>query len=203
MSGDGVTPQARLRLDPDVRREQILRAAIEAFHVKGYGQTSVRDLAEATGMSIAGMYHYFATKDDILFAILETSVDHLLAEVTAARDSAETPEARLRAMLAATVRIVVENRAEIRILIDNADKLAPERREAIRAKQRESALMVRAELERLQSDGRLKGLDLGVATFALNGMANWVYYWYDPEGPVSIEALADHLAEIFFRGILR
>ncbi len=197
------TAPARVRLDPDERREQILQAALEAFHAKGFGQTSIRDLAEAVGMSIAGMYHYFATKDDILFAIIESGVDRLLAELQAARDSAETPEARLRAMLAATIRVVVENRAEIRIQLDNADKLAPERRAAIRAKQRESALMVRAELERLQAAGRLKDLNLSVATFAANGMANWIYYWYEPDGPVDMETLTNQLAEIFFHGILK
>lgn len=203
MSNGQVVPSSRVRLDPDERREQILQAALDAFHTRGYAQTSVRELAEAVGMSIAGMYYYFAAKGDILFAILESSVDRLLSELKAARDSAEAPEARIRAMLTATVRVVVEQRAEIRILIDNADRLPPEHREIIRAKQRESALMVRAELERLQVGGQLKELDLNVITFALNGMANWVYYWYDPDGPVSPESLADQLAEVFFHGVLK
>lgn len=203
MSRDAEATPSRVRLAPDERREQILQAALEAFHTKGFGQTSVRDLAAATGMSIAGMYHYFDTKDDILFAIIDAAVDRLLAELKAARDSTETPEDRIRAMLAATVRVVVENRAEIRVQIDNSDKLLPERQEIIRAKQRESALMVRAELERLQAAGQLKELDLNVVTFALNGMANWVYFWYNPDGPVDVEALTDQLAEILFHGILK
>lgn len=203
MSDDGVAKVQRVRLDPDERREQILQAALDAFHAKGYGQTSVRDLADTVGMSIAGMYHYFPSKDDILFAILETAVERLLAEMRAARDAAETPEARIRAMLAATARTVVENRAEIRILIDNADKLAPERREIIRARQREGMLMVRTELKQLQATGRLKEVDLNVATFALNGMANWIYFWYNPEGPVNLETLTDQFTEILFHGILK
>ena len=203
MSRDAEATPSRVRLAPDERREQILQAALEAFHTKGFGQTSVRDLAAATGMSIAGMYHYFDTKDDILFAIIQGSVDRLLAELKAARDSAETPEARLRAMLGATVRAVVEDRASIRILIDNADRLAPERQKMIRIKRREMALMVRAELERLQTAGHLKDLDLNVAAFALNGMANWVYYWYNPDGPVDVDGLIDQLAEVFFHGVIR
>jgi len=203
MSNDGDTTPTRVRLDPDERREQILKVALESFHTQGFGQTSVRDLAGAVGMSISGMYHYFDTKDDILFAIIDAAVDRLLAELKAARDSTETPEDRIRAMLAATVRVVVENRAEIRVQIDNSDKLLPERQEIIRAKQRESALMVRAELERLQAAGQLKELDLNVVTFALNGMANWVYFWYNPDGPVDVEALTDQLAETLFHGILK
>ncbi len=203
MSGNGTTTPSGLRLNPNERREHILRAALEAFHTKGYGQTSVRDLADAVGMSIAGMYHYFAAKDDILFAIIESAVDRLLAELTAARDSAETPEARIRTMLGATVRVVVENRAEIRIQLDNADKLAPERRETIRDRLRESVRMVRAEFEQLQVAGQLEELDLNVVTFALYGMANWVYHWYDPDGPVEMETLTDQLAEILFHGVLK
>ena len=200
---DSVTSPTRERLDPDERREQILQAALEAFHTKGYGQTSMRDLAEAVGMSVAGMYHYFAAKDDLLYAIIEAGVDRLLAELEAARDSAETPEARIRAMLAATVRVVVENRNEVRVLAENADKLPPERRESIRARQREGGLMLRAELERMQAAGQMKAINPNVATFALNGMANWIYFWYDPGGPMGVEALTDQLAEVFFHGILQ
>jgi AcrR family transcriptional regulator len=198
-----VAKQPRVRLNPDKRREQILHAALDAFHTKGYGETSMRDLADAVNVNIASIYHYFGSKDDLLFAILETAVDRLLMELQAARDSAETPEERLRAMLAATIRVVVGQRAEIRILIDNADRLPPDHRQIIRAKQRESALLARAELERLQAAGRLKDLDLNVATFTLNGIANWIYYWYHPDGPVNIETLTDQLAEIFFHGILK
>lgn len=203
MKTDGHTSPTRVRLGADERREQILKAALEAFHTKGYGQTSVRDLADSVGMSIAGMYHYFATKDDILFAILETSVDHLLSELTQARDSEETPEARIRAMLAAMIRVVVDDRASIRVLIDNADKLPPERAGMIRAKQRQGALMVRAELECLQKMGRLKPLDLNVITFAVNGMANWAYYWYDPDGPVDTVTLTEQFAEVFLHGVMK
>jgi len=203
MKTQDAMPATRVRLDPDERREQILRAALDAFHTQGYGQTSIRDLSEAVGMSIAGMYHYFATKEDILFALIDASVNRLLIALTTARDSVKKPEARLRAMLAATVRTVVENRAEIRILIDNADKLTAERQEQIRLKRREGVLMMRAELEALQARGKLKKLDLNVITFALNGMANWIYYWYDPAGAVNVEKLTDQLAEIFFRGVFK
>ncbi len=202
-NNDPTTATTRLRLDPDERHEQILRAALDAFHTKGYGQTSVRDLAESVGMSIAGMYHYFATKEDLLFAIIDTSVNRLLTALTAARDSATDPEARLRAMLAATIRIVVENRAEIRILIDNADKLPTKRQEQIRLKRREGLLMVRREIEVLQARGQLKKLDVNVATFALNGMANWIYYWYSAEDAITPLELTEQLAEIFFRGIFK
>ncbi|MCZ7665246.1 MAG: TetR/AcrR family transcriptional regulator [Thermoleophilia bacterium] len=195
---------SRTRLDPEERREQILGAALEAFHVKGYGQTSVRDLGQAVGMSVAGMYHYFPTKEDILFAIIDNSVDRLVLGLEGARASADSPEDRLRAMLAETVRIVIEHRAEIRILIDNADKLPTERQEQIRRKRAESAAMVRAELERLRAAGRLADhLDLNVITFSINGMANWVYHWYRPEGPMGVGELTDQMSDIFLNGILR
>lgn len=191
-------------MDPEERREQILNAALEAFHVKGYGQTSVRDLGTAVGMSVAGMYHYFSTKEDILFAIIDNSVDRLLVGLESARRSADSPEDRLRAMLAETVRIVIEHRAEIRILIDNADKLPPERQEQIREKRSKSAWIVRQELERLRAAGRLsEHLDLNVITFSINGMANWVYHWYRPEGPMGVRELTDQMAEIFLHGILK
>jgi len=193
-----------VRLDPQERREQILNAALDAFHAKGYGQTSVRDLGNAVGMSVAGMYHYFSTKEDILFAIIYNSVDRLLVGLEDARRSADTPEDRLRAMLAETVRIVIEHREEIRILIDNADKLPQDRRDQIREKRAQSASIVRAELERLRAAGRLsEHLDLNVITFSINGMANWVYHWYRPEGPMGVRELTDQMADIFLHGILR
>lgn len=195
--------RSRQRLDPDDRWEKILSAATESFHTKGFGQSSMRELARDVGLSVAGLYHYVEAKDDLLFAIIDSAVSQLLAELKEARKSTSAPEERIRALLAATVHVVVENRAEIRIQIDNTDKLAPARRAIIRDKQRECMMMVRNELERLRASGRLQNLDINVLTFALNGMANWIYYWYHPDGPVDVETLVEQLGTVFFHGILK
>lgn len=198
MTTESVSSQAK-----DGRREDILRAALESFHTEGYSQTSVRALAEATGLSVAGLYYHFKTKEQILFTIIDGLRDQLLADIRTARDAWKTPEERLVAMLTATVRLVLARRAEIRVQLDNLDRLAPELQEIVQEKARESTKIVRAELESLQQADKLGDFDVNLVTYTLFGMTNWVYYWYDPQGPLSAEKLIDQLVRMLLHGIMK
>ncbi len=193
----------RVRLSPDKRRAQIVRVALDAFRESGFAQTSIRDLADALDMSIAGMYHYFPSKDDLLFTILTEGLDRLLCEMESARERASSPEERLRSMLTVWIEIIVQDRALVRVLVDNADKLEPERRATLRAKMREGADMVTGEIRQIAAEGRLKDLNPNVMSYSLHGMANWVNYWYDPDGEVDIHSLANQITDIFLHGVLK
>lgn len=194
--------QAQGQPETDSRKEQILRAAANLYHVKGYGQSSMRDLADAVGISIAGLYYYFSSKDDIVYAILEGAVDDLLANLQAARDSSNEPEQRVLAMLLANIPLVVNKRAEFRIMLDMLDRLPPDRQAVIRKKQREAVLIMRTELQQLQAKGQIDSdLDLNALTLLLNGMINWLYFWYKPNGRLNLNELAELMARIFFHGV--
>jgi TetR/AcrR family transcriptional regulator, cholesterol catabolism regulator len=76
--------------------ERILRAAVVLFRERGYHGSSMRTLARALRMEAASLYYHFKSKQEILFAILDRTLDDLLAGVGRAVASADGPEARLR-----------------------------------------------------------------------------------------------------------
>ena len=82
--------------------ERILRAAVVLFRERGYHGSSMRTLARALRMEAASLYYHFKSKQEILFAILDRTLDDLLAGVGRAVASADGPEARLRGPCAST-----------------------------------------------------------------------------------------------------
>lgn len=193
----------RVRLRPEVRREQILAAATEVFYRKGYDHASTRDLSRAAETSIAGIYHHFTDKEHLLFAILDAAVDELLQIQVEAGRVAGGPRERLEAMVRALLNSVVRNRKQVTLLYKEDNRLSPGHRATVRAKQRQSFDLLRQELDALRAEGSLKEIGTVTATFALLGMVNWLFYWYRPEGPLGPGDLARDFCTIFLDGVLK
>jgi AcrR family transcriptional regulator len=81
------------------RYEAILKAAGEVIARRGFHQASVRDIARAARLSLAGLYHYVGSKDELLFLVLDRALDRLIGDLDRALGEARTPEARLLALI--------------------------------------------------------------------------------------------------------
>lgn len=193
---------SRVRLKPEARREQILAAATAAFCNHGFDNTSTRELSRAARTSTAGIYHHFPDKEHLLFAILDGAMDDLLTFQQQALANASGPRARVEAMVRALVAAVTKNRQQVRLLFKEDHRLSPEHLAVIRAKQRRSVDLIREELAALHRAGGLREVGLASATFALVGMVNWLYFWWDPAGAQKAEALAADFCTIFLDGVL-
>ncbi len=193
----------RVRMKPEARREQILAAAAQVFFEKGYDHASIRDLSRAAQTSIAGMYHHFADKEQVLFSLLDFAVDQLLERQRAAAAMAGGPRQRLEAKVRALVSVVVEHRCEVTLLFHEGHRLKPEHHQIIYAKQRQSVDLLKRELAAMHEAGSLKDIEVIPATFALLGMVNWLIYWYDPKGPLDPGRVATDFGTIFLDGVLR
>ena len=183
----------------DERLERLLSTAARVFADKGYHATTMRDLARATGMSLAGMYYYVRGKDQLLYLIQERCFNKVLEGAQAAIANGTGPSDRLARLIRHHVTFFAQHMSEMKVLSHEARSLNGARLERVnRVKRRYVELLTKliSDLD-AGADGRT---DPRLATFALFGMMNWIYTWYDPRGPVSPETLAEHFAQLFLTG---
>ncbi len=195
---DGV---ARLRQRADARRLQILRAAARIFRDRGFAATGMREIAVATALSPANLYHYFRGKDEILFFCQDRSLDRLLQALGAAKRSKTPAPARLRALAAAHVLCLVDD-VEGSAAHLEVDALPARLRETIVAKRDRYERGVRALVADGVRKGELRVADATVATRAFLGALNWTAHWYRPEGSHAPERVAALVADYAVAGLL-
>ena len=181
--------------DYDKRREAILAAAAQLYAKKGFPGASVAALAKACHASKSLIYHYFPSKDDILYAVM---VDHLdaLTEAAEAACAQGSVDARLRALTVAFMRLYASAQNHHKVLLNELDSLPPKRRADVVAKQRRIIAAAESVIAEISTPGRAR-----VNTMLFFGMINWTHTWFDPHGPFMPEALALRVVEIMQRGI--
>lgn len=189
------------------RSEQIYGHAARMFVERGFAATSMGDIALAVGITKAGLYHFVASKEDMLFNLMMWSMDTLDAEVTEPARMRADPLDRLVFLVHAHLRNIgthnVDGGNPLTIIVDEPAGLSPERSAIVRGRKAAYYRFVRECLVALRHDGRLHDLDPSVATFSILGMIVWFARWYRPTGPLSLEAIIADMAQVALRGVVR
>jgi AcrR family transcriptional regulator len=153
-------------------------------------------------MTKAGLYHYFTSKEALLFEImmfgLERVNDEVLVPVRAIRD----PESRLRELIVRHARITTRARGAVAFLVDETRALPPPERKKVERLMRVYLDLVRETLKELEAAGRLRQIDVTVAAFSIVGMILWLPRWFNPAGRLSPEEAADAIASLALGGLL-
>jgi AcrR family transcriptional regulator len=181
----------------DRRREAIVAAAARLFAHKGFQGASVSELASACGSSKSLIYHYFPSKDDILYEVMAAHLDALV-EAAEAAGSEASPEARLRALAHGFMRLYVGAEVHHKVLLNELDSLAPARRREVVAKQRRIITAVEEMVAGLRPGASAQTLPLTMLFF---GMINWTHTWFRPDGEIPPERLADMAVALMLNGI--
>lgn len=183
----------------DQRFDSLLTHAARVFAEQGYDRTTMRDLAAASRMSLAGIYYYVRGKEDLLYHVQERCFTRVLDGAEAALPAASDPHERLAAFIRHHVAFFAAHMPEMKVLSHEAAALTGERLKRINH-------IKRRYVDRLE--GLLKDVvpewpatDRSAATYVLFGMMNWIYNWYDPAGPLDAERLAELVTRIFLGGI--
>lgn len=187
--------------DYDDKRKAILDQCARLWADTGYDRTSMSQLAEACGISKALLYHYYQSKDDLLFDIIDTHLRDVIAMLDEADDPLLPPEKRLRLLIGALLEAYRDSDADHKVQINSLSTLPPERQALLKGLERD--LVVRfAEIIGAVSPaiGRDRRL-LKPVTMSLFGMLNWVYLWFRPDGPMTREEYADLATTMTIAGI--
>ena len=183
--------------DYDKRREAILAAAAHLYARDGFQGASVADLAKACRTSKSLIYHYFPSKDDILYAAMAAHLDALVAAAEAATRSGSA-EGKLRALTRAFMRLYAGAQDSHKVLLNELDNLPPARRAEVVAKQRRIIGAVETLVRALRPDAGPLTLPLTMLFF---GMSNWTHTWFRPGGAVDADRLADMAVELMLGGL--
>jgi AcrR family transcriptional regulator len=188
---------------PQSRRVEICRTAAQIFRDRGYDATSVSDIARALGMTKAGLYHYFDSKEALLFEIMTYGLERVRDEVVLPVRGIADPEERLRQIVLRHARIATNGRGAVAHLGDEIRALPPAGRKQIEERMRYYLEMVRDTLAELKADGRLRDVDPTVAAFSLLGMILWLPRWFRQDGRLSQERVATDLADMALGGLIQ
>jgi TetR/AcrR family transcriptional regulator, cholesterol catabolism regulator len=191
------------------RLSQIYVVAAQLFCDKGFDATSMSDIADAVGITKAGIYHFVpGGKKDLLFAVMSYAMDRLEENVITPARAITDAEKRLRSIIINHARLITgssgpDGHSPVTIVVEEVAGLAPAQLRKINQRKRAYLDLVRSTLQQLKDEGRLKDVDVTVAAFGLFGMLLWLSRWFQPDGRLTSEQVAEEISKIAFGGLLR
>lgn len=183
----------------DTPRGKLLSAAGRLFRERGYERTTVRAIAAAVGIQSGSLFHHFASKEDILKAVMIDVIRFNTERMTAALAAARDPQARLRELIACELESIVgDTREAMAVLVHCWDSLSKDRQvEVLALRKVYEALW----LDALQDAAKhaLIRVDPFVLRRLIAGMISWSNTWFDPRGPMSFDELVDTVLQLVLR----
>jgi TetR/AcrR family transcriptional regulator, cholesterol catabolism regulator len=181
------------------RLAEILGHATEVFCDKGYEGASMRDLSRATGMSLAGLYYYFESKERLLYMIQKHTFTTIRDRAKARLAEVENPEQRIRIFIQNHLEYFLGNQKAMKVLSHEDDVLRNGFGQEVAALKREYYRICLGLLDELKA---ARGLDFSsrICVLSLFGMMNWIYTWHNPKIDSSAEELARQMGDIFLNG---
>ena len=188
----------------DMRRDEILNAAAACFARQSYPATRMNDIAAACSASKARLYHYYESKEAILFDLLDRYTQKLLViigqvQATAHRQALDE-RATLHELIRAFLREYETSATRHAALLGSTQFLGDEQREVILNRQRDVVAAVTRFLRRAYPD-RLNARNQNAIAMTLFGMINWTFTWLRPGGPMSYADFADEVIALLERGL--
>ncbi len=183
------------------RQEEILAHATDVFCEKGYEGASMRDLSRATGMSLAGLYHYFGSKERLLFLIQEDTFTTIVNHLKTRLETVSDPEQRIRVFIQNHLEYFVANQSGLKVLSHEDEALKNGFGSKISAIKREYYRICVGLIEELKAARKLE-FNSRTAVMSLFGMINWIYTWYNPRVDGGAEELARDMGNIFLGGVM-
>ena len=186
------------------RAAQIYEAAARVFCEHGFGQSSMSDVAAAVDMTKAGVYHHIASKDELLFGIMSYGMDLFEERVFDRVEKIRDPLERLRATIRGHLLLVTRDRTkEVSVILNESHSIHGDYRTKINRRKRRYVRFLNETFRELQTERLIRDVDPRVATFALLGMINWTYHWYDTGGRLNDTEVAESYIDLFLNGLLR
>ena len=191
-------------INPKQKLREICRIAARVFYEKGYDGASMQDIAQAVGLTKAGLYHHVGSKDRLLFEIMNYGMDILDETVLEKIKEIQDPVERLRQTIIGHIDLVVRARdLEITVILHENRSLKGALRKKINLRKKAYISYLEDLIAQVQEQtGQESLVSPSLAAFNLLGIINWLYQWYRPDGAISQSELTQGCVDFFFRGLL-
>lgn len=182
------------------KREAVLLAAVRMFNERGFYSTSLDDVAASLGISKRTIYHYLASKDQVLLECVTIGLQQLLDAAEAARGEDGTGRDRLMKFLRRYAEINMQDFGRC-VIRTGEEALAPDSQPQYRRLKRAIDSAMRGLIAEAVADGSIAPVDVKLTAFTLAGALNWPARWHDPNGALSVEQAAAAMTAILMRGL--
>ncbi len=185
-----------------LREEAILQAAAECFGEQGYRATTLETIAERLGISRVTLYRYCPSKEELLIRVFERSIAIFQRDLRQICSQPIAPEEKLRQIIRHQVRLMADHRNFLTVFFSEESSLPEEIAERARAERRIYDGLIEGVISKGIEAGRLAPLPAKLVSFAILGMCNWLYQWYQPDGPLSADEVARNFIQLVEQGYL-
>jgi TetR/AcrR family transcriptional regulator, cholesterol catabolism regulator len=185
----------------DRRLAEILAHATEVFCKKGYEGASMRDLSRESGMSLAGLYYYFESKERLLYLIQKHTFTRIVQRLKSRLEGVTDAEERIRIFILNHLEYFLANQAAMKVLSHEAEALKNGFASEVAAIKREYYRICVGLLDDLKT---ARGLQCStrIAVLSLFGMMNWIYTWHNPRVDADATSIAREMGDVFLRGAM-
>jgi TetR/AcrR family transcriptional regulator, cholesterol catabolism regulator len=191
-------PRMESRFDRQLAK--ILEDATAVFYEKGYEGASMRDLSRLSGMSLAGLYYYFESKEKLLYLIQKHYFTSVMQRLLENLEDTSDAEQRVRTFIFNHLEYFLAYPKAMKVLSHEDDVLKNELGSEIAALKREYYRCCTELTEDLKRQERLS-FNTRVAVLGLFGMMNWLYTWYNAKIDGDASALSRQIGDIFLEGV--
>ena len=186
--------------------DALLASAAALIAEKGFEATSMRDVSRATGVSLAGLYHYASSKEELLYQIQYRTFASLLAAQKDVAARPGTPEQRLRRLVVGHLAFFASHPNELKVCTYELESLNGKRfRTTEELRRQYYRIMARAlaELMGESVNGDRESRASRHTALYIFGMLNWIFMWYDPERYGSVEKIGEEMIDLVLNGVRR
>jgi AcrR family transcriptional regulator len=185
----------------DRRLAEILSHATEVFCKKGYEGASMRDLSRESGMSLAGLYYYFGSKERLLYLIQRHTFTTIVERLKTRLQGVDDAEERVRIFVLNHLEYFLANQAAMKVLSHEDEVLKNDFGSEVAIIKRAYYRICVGLLDALKQERKLH-FSTRIAVLSLFGMMNWIYTWHNPRIDADAETIAREMGDIFLQGVM-
>ena len=169
----------------------------------GYEATSMQQIADACGLTKAGLYHHITTKESLLLAIMTYGMDLFEEVVLSKAELVSDPLERLKVTMAKNLELVTDETSKSVTIILHEDRtLTGEARTAINSRKKRYVRFLEDAFRAAMERGQIRPVDPTIASFSLLGAVLWTFKWYRPDGALDRDKLSAGMIDQFFNGLV-
>ena len=186
------------------RRQAIEDVASDLFRERGYAATSIRDIARALSVQGASLYAHVTSKEDVLWSIVDRAATRFEQAADRAEQEADAhrpgdPAEAIAALVEAHVDVLTADVDEAGVFLNEWRSLGEERRQRILERRDAYQRRFRAHIEQGIAVGTFAMTDPSIAASTILSALNGITAWYDPDGRLPADRIADHLVDLTLR----